>query len=168
MSEDTFRIVVTVAVCLASLSMIIQAGIVFGIFRTIKAVQEKVNHITDRALPILETTRRMLDEARPKIDELTSTALEVAAIAKAQVVRIDELLIEATDRARLQIARFDGMLGDTVDRVQETTAAVQSTLMRPVREVNGVLTGVRAALSVLTRGNRASVDHATQDEEMFI
>ena len=56
----------------------------------------------------------------------------------------------------------------TVERVQETTAAVQHTILKPVREVNGVVSGVRAAISVLARGNRASVDHATQDEEMFI
>ena len=35
-------------------------------------------------------------------------------------------------------------------------------------EVNGVVSGLRAAFSTLARGNRASVDHATQDEEMFI
>ena len=60
------------------------------------------------------------------------------------------------------------MVADTVEKVQETTAAVQHTILKPVREVNGVVSGVRAAISVLARGNRASVDHATHDEEMFI
>jgi hypothetical protein len=40
--------------------------------------------------------------------------------------------------------------------------------MRPLRELNGIAAGVRTALSVLGRSNRASVDQATSDEEMFI
>jgi hypothetical protein len=40
--------------------------------------------------------------------------------------------------------------------------------MRPLREVNGIAAGVRAALNALARGNRPTVDRATSDEEMFI
>jgi hypothetical protein len=68
----------------------------------------------------------------------------------------------------VQIERIDIAVEDTMNRVQETTAAVQTTVLKPVRELNGVVSGLRAAISTLARGNRASVDHATQDEEMFI
>jgi len=38
-----------------------------------------------------------------------------------------------------------------------------------VREVNGLAAGISAAVSALVHGSRRpSVDHATQDEEMFI
>ena len=105
---------------------------------------------------------------RPKIRDMVEKASEMAASAREQVARLDALVTETTERARLQVERIDGLVGDTVDRVQETTAAVQTTILKPVREVNGVVSGLRAAISVLARGNRASVDHATQDEEMFI
>jgi hypothetical protein len=40
--------------------------------------------------------------------------------------------------------------------------------MRPVREVNGIAAGFSAAVAALVRGRKYPVDHATQDEEMFI
>jgi methyl-accepting chemotaxis protein len=168
MSEDVFRIIVTVAVCLACISFIVQAGIVFGIYRATKVMQAKVTNVTDRAEPILDSARRIVDEARPKINAISDKALEVTTIARQQVARYDELLTEAADRARVQIERIDSVLEETVGRVQETTAAVQTTVLRPVREIHGVVSGVRAAISTLSKGNRPSVDHATQDEEMFI
>jgi hypothetical protein len=41
-------------------------------------------------------------------------------------------------------------------------------VLRPVREFNGLFSGIKTAVSVYTTGRKASVDHATQDEEMFI
>jgi hypothetical protein len=41
-------------------------------------------------------------------------------------------------------------------------------IMKPLREVNGIAAGVRAALGAMARGNRPTVDRATSDEEMFI
>jgi len=34
--------------------------------------------------------------------------------------------------------------------------------------VDGIMQGIRAAVAVMAQGRRESVDHATQDEEMFI
>ena len=40
MSEETFRIVVAVAVLIACLAFLVQAGIVFALFRLTRKVQE--------------------------------------------------------------------------------------------------------------------------------
>ena len=168
MTEGTFRIVITVAVALSCLFAMVQAVIVFAIYRTALKMQERVATLSERTEPILDTTRRMLEETRPKVSEITDRCLEITTMAKVQVSRLDELITETSDRARLQIERIDNAIGDTVDKVAETTAVVQNTILRPVREVNGVVSGLRAAFSTLARGSRASVDHATQDEEMFI
>jgi hypothetical protein len=109
-----------------------------------------------------------VDDARPKIQEVFVRAAEITTLARDQMARLDALVTETSDSVRVQIERIDMVVGDAVERVQETTAAVQGTILKPVREVNGLISGVRAALSTLARGNRASVDHATQDEEMFI
>ena len=100
--------------------------------------------------------------------EVIVRAAEITTSARDQMARLDALVTETSDCVRIQIERIDMVVGDAVTRVQETTAAVQGTILKPVREVNGLISGVRAALSTLARGNRASVDHATQDEEMFI
>jgi hypothetical protein len=40
--------------------------------------------------------------------------------------------------------------------------------MKPVKELNGLAAGIRAAFAHLTRSGRPSVAQATSDEEMFI
>ena len=168
MSEDVFRWVITAGIGLSWLTTLVTAVAMLGVYRTSKRMEERVRPLIDKAGPILDTARSIVDDARPKIEDMIDKAAEMTATAREQVARLDALVSETTERARIQIERIDVMVGDTVDRVQETTAAVQSTILRPVREVNGVVNGVRAAISTFARRNRASVDHATQDEEMFI
>lgn len=168
MSEDVFRWVITMGVGLSSLMTIVTAGAMLAVYRTSKRMEERAGPLFDKAGPILDTARQIVDDAKPKIHEMIAGATEITNTAREQIARLDALISETTERARVQIDRIDVVVGDTVNRVQETTAAVQSTILRPVREVNGVVSGLRAAISTLARGNRASVDHATQDEEMFI
>jgi hypothetical protein len=52
--------------------------------------------------------------------------------------------------------------------VQHVGNNIKSAAMKPVREASGVIAGVKAAVSTYAQGRRASVDHVTQDEEMFI
>jgi hypothetical protein len=59
------------------------------------------------------------------------------------------------------------VLDDAMSRAQETVAVVHSGIMIPLREIQGVTAGVRAAIHFLLRGRNSHVQ-ATADEEMFI
>ena len=89
-------------------------------------------------------------------------------IGKQQAGRVGELIQDFSERAKIQVARIDGKVDDTVDQVQAATVAAKDVFMKPVREVDGIFSGLRAALSVYAKPRKSSVDHATQDEEMFI
>ena len=168
MSDNVFRVIITIGVAANWVTIIVIAVAMLWIYRSSKRMEQKITLLLDKASPVLDSARSLVDEARPKIQEVIARAAEITTSARDQMTRLDALVTETSDCVRLQIERIDVVVGDAVNRVQETTAAVQSTILKPVREVNGVISGVRAALSTLARGNRASVDHATQDEEMFI
>jgi len=168
MSEGAFRWAVALGVSLCWVTTLGVAWSMFNIVRAVKRLEEKVGPVADKAGPILDSAKAMVDDARPKIHDIVARADEIVISARDQMTRLESLVTEASDSARLQIERIDLVVCDTMNRVQETTAAVQDTILKPVREVNGVVSGLRAAISTLSRGNRASVDHATQDEEMFI
>jgi hypothetical protein len=89
-------------------------------------------------------------------------------VTKQQLTKVDELLTDASTRAKVQMERAEMVMDDTMTRVQETVSVVQRGVLRPVREVHGIVAGVRMAILHLTRGSRPTVDHATSDEEMFI
>ena len=168
MTEEVFRIVVTVGVFIAVLSLVIQAVAIVRLYGVGKQMQEKVEGLVAKANPIIDSTRQLVAETKPKINDMVAKVDEITEMARGQAARYNELLIEIADRARLQVDRIDNIVEDTAAKVQETTTAVQSTVLRPVREINGVVAGVRAAIAAMGTNSRRSPERATQDEEMFI
>lgn len=197
MTEDTFRIVVTAAVALASMAFVVQAVAMFALYRVARGMQQKVGPLADLAYPVigklgpmidqvgltagkmapvadqmqsvLATTSRIMEEARPRISELSGEAVEIFRSGRQQVERIGELLHDAGDRAHARLEQIDQAVDDTVEQVGEVGDAVKRAVLRPVREVSGLAAGISAAVSTLVHHSRKpSVDQATQDEEMFI
>jgi hypothetical protein len=56
-----------------------------------------------------------------------------------------------------------------VVQVENVGGAVKGAVLKPVREANAIMAGVKAAVVTYAQGGRRpSVDNVTQDEEMFI
>jgi hypothetical protein len=70
--------------------------------------------------------------------------------------------------ARRQLERLDEVMAQTLARANETVAALQKSLMIPIRQLRGVAAAAAAVLDTLVARRRATVDRATLDEEMFI
>jgi methyl-accepting chemotaxis protein len=169
MSEDVFRWMIAAGVALAAVAFAAQAVTSIAIYRVTRRMQNKVSHLADRSEPILDTTSKILEETRPRIQELSVEALEIARTAKVQVAQIAEIVKDTGELAKERISQIDHKVVETVDQMSEVGDVVKTVVTRPVREVNGILAGVRAAVTSFAHGGRRpSVDHATQDEEMFI
>ena len=113
-------------------------------------------------------TRRFVDENTPKFSQMTTDMSAVMKSLHEQVNRLGEVVKEVSDRARAQVARIDGAVDQTVEQVQQASDVVKQAILGPVKQVDGIMHGIRAAISVVAHSRRESVDHATQDEEMFI
>src|ERR1051325_7945259 len=168
MSDDTFRLVITAGVLLAALCTLAQAIAMVGLLRTMKKMKEKVDPLAEKAGPVIEMIRSSSAEVIPRVMHISDNAVEISRSAREQVNRVGELVKDFSDRARAHAARLDGAVEQTVGSMQNAGESVKDAVLKPVREVNGVLAGIRTAISVYSHGRRQSVDHATQDEEMFI
>lgn len=168
MPDDVFRWVIAIAIFLSLVTFVVQTALVLAMFRVTKAMQEKLLPIIDATGPLVKTIRYFADENLPKFSQMTTDASEMVKSLHAQVDRLGEVVKDVSDRARAQVARIDGAVDLTVDQVQHATASVKDAVLRPVRQVDGIMQGIRAAVGVMAQGRRESVDHATQDEEMFI
>lgn len=176
MPEDVFRWVVAVGVVLASLAFIWQSIVVAAIYKAGREAQKagkeaqgKIGPIIDHVEAILATTLKIIEDNRPRIAEVSAEASVIIKTTRHQVERISELLDDAGERAKTRIAQIDQTVDQTVGQVEHVSEAVKSAVLKPVKEVNGVLAGMKAAVATLAQGGRRpSVEHATQDEEMFI
>jgi ABC-type transporter Mla subunit MlaD len=168
MNQDSLVLVLTVLVGLVAISHVATAIALLLLTKRFRALQEQLAAFAPRAEAVLESARTTLEQSRKQITEVTAKANEVLDSAKAQMGRVEELLSEVTTRAKSQMDRVELVLDDTLGRVHETIATVHSGVMRPLKEINGITAGIRAAVGQLLKGGRPGVAQATQDEEMFI
>lgn len=175
MPEETFRWVITAGVALAALCALTMAVVSLMLYRVMSKVQTRVEGVAARVEPLVQTVRLIVAENEPKITtimshavEITANAREISNLAKDQAHRFAELGRDISDRAKAQVARVDSVVDDTVEQFHHAGDNVKAAVMKPVKEANAVFAGVRAAFITLASGRRSSVDHLTQDEEMFI
>jgi methyl-accepting chemotaxis protein len=175
MPDDIFRWAIAGGVAIATLCIVVMAVVSILLYRTVSRVQVRVDDVTARVEPIIDTVRKLADENGPKVTtivgnavEISDNAKEISIMAKDQAHRFAEVGRDIADRTKAQIARVDAVVDDTVDRVHQAGDNVRAAVRKPVREATAVLAGVRAAVSTLVDGRRPTVDHITQDEEMFI
>lgn len=175
MGQDVLMSVMTIFVVVAAIALCIQAGMLYGVYKAARAMQEQTAALMPQAKGILAAAEATLTESRKNIVEITSKANDLTAkandlmdSARVQLTKIDSLVTDATERARTQLDRAELVVDDTMVRVQETVSAVHTGVMAPLRQINALSAGVRAALSTFLQGGRPSVAQATQEDEMFI
>jgi hypothetical protein len=160
-------------VAVTSLAVAIQAGILVALYMSIRKTSARMEAMADdlhkKTAPILESTQGIVMDSRPKIEAITDNLVAASTSIKSQVERLDATVSDAVDRTRLQIIRADDLVTRTMDRVEETTDVVHSSVISPVRQmaglVSGLTTGIGAFFGRRPNDNR---EEATQDEEMFI
>ena|SRR5579871_3891781 len=165
--DQNLLIVIAVFVFVAAVALCIQAGLLFGIFRAAKSLEEKTSTLMPKVNALVDSSRVAVEDSRKQIHDITVKTNEILDVTRKQLARVDEVLEDAAGRARVQLDRAEMVLDDTMNRAHETVALVHNGIMKPLREIQGVSAGLKAALNFLMRGRNGPV-HATADEEMFI
>jgi hypothetical protein len=168
MNQEMLLVILTFFVAISGLALLIQAGLLFGIYRTTKAIQSEASSILPQAKSILAKAENTIDDSRKHIVEITAKANEMMDIGKSQLVKLDEVITDASSRAKIQLERAELVVDDTMSRVHHSVTSVHNGIIKPIREIQGITSGVRTALQHFLRGQRPSVAQATQDDEMFI
>lgn len=160
--------VIAAFVFISAVAMCIQVGFLYGTYKSAKAMERKVIPLAPKIESLVETTRTTVEQSRKQIVEITTKTNEILDSTRRQLLKIEEVVADGTSRAKAQMERVEMVLDDTMSRAHETVAVLHNGVMRPLREINGIMLGVKAAIEFLARGNRRSVAQATSDEEMFI
>jgi hypothetical protein len=136
--------------------------------RVVVSLREKVIALLPKLESLVDASQKAVVDGRQQILEVTAKTHEILDSTKRQLVKVEDVVNDATSRAKVQLEHAEMVVDDTMTRAHQTIGAVHSGLMRPAREIHGVAAGIRAALAHLVSGGRPSVAQATQDEEMFI
>jgi len=168
MDQEFLLVIMAVFVAVAAIAMVIQVGLLFGVYKSARAMQETTARLAPKVEAVAESSLTAIQESRTQIAEITAKTNEILDLTRRQLEHVEDLLGDAATRARAQMDRAEMVIDDAMERAQSTVAAVHSGIMKPIREINAVAAGVRAAIQFLMRVRRPNPDQVTADEEMFI
>jgi methyl-accepting chemotaxis protein len=111
--------------------------------------------------PIMDRTASILQDLEPKVKSVGESAEHVSSTVRAKV---DELSVTLTElnatmrdingRTRVQVQRADNIVSDALHATEEVSQTVQHGIKVPVRQVAGVVAGVKAAMETLVARSR--------------
>ena len=167
--------VITIFVVVAAVAIVVQMGILFALYKALRQSSDRmeslVSRLEQKASPVLAMAADILDDAKPKLAELTTNLAESSAIVRAQVHQVGEATAEIVERARMNAARLDDFIMNAAHKVEATSELLQNKVLSPVRRVRAVVSALNAGLNFFKatrsqrqRGNAEQVE----DEEMFI
>ena len=163
-------------VIVAAVAIVLQMVILFAMFlamrRTAARMETLAGKLESQTTPLLATAHSILDDAKPKIAEITGNLAESTAAVREQVTSMAAATGEIVERTRMQAARLDELVTNTVSKIEVTTDFVQNSVISPVRRIHAIAQAVSAGLSFLraNRSRRKTENNGPGgvDEEMFI
>lgn len=168
MQSEAALVLLAIAVAISSLALLAQAVAAVRIMRSVRRLEEEILPLVPQARETILQAQSALKLASERIEESSARIKQLLEAAQQQVDGIDQARRELAAQWRVQSERLELVLEDILSRVQEVVAVLHGTVMRPVREVSGMVAGVKAALQTLLMARRPTVDRATHDDEMFI
>ena len=168
MNQTTLLTIMAVFVVIAAIALLGQALALLGLFMVARDLRTKIMGSWPQIETLIGSSKRTVEQAERHLGQIGSSSVAILDVTKQQLVRVDELLSDASTRAKVQLERAEMVLDDTMTRLQQTVSIVQRGVLSPVREVQGIFSGLKTAFSHLSRGTRTTVEHVTSDEEMFI
>jgi hypothetical protein len=160
-----------------ALGVMMQALVLLGMLFALKGALGRLNEVSKKAeenvLPLLATSRSLLEEISPKLKvaaqnalEVSQTAREVSLTVKTESQNVAAAVDDLLKKTAVQADRVDEMVTGTLNSVAHATATMQKAVSGPVRQVSAVLNGLRAGFDVLRSKEREV--HASADGDHFV
>ena len=93
-------------------------------------------------------TTLVRDDA-PKVRVITDNLVETSHVVRSKAQEFDVTLTDVNQRRGKQVAHVDGMVTSVLDTTSNLRLRCSRTIQMPVREVAGLVNGLKAGLDVL-------------------
>jgi hypothetical protein len=156
-------------IAIAAISILLQAGftvaMAIGALKARKKIMALVDDVRLHAMPVIMSSREVLQDVTPKIKTITENLTATSTTLRAKAEQIGSVVGDVTSKAHVQATRVDGMVKSTLDHLTLAVQALEHGVAVPVRQVNGILNGLRAGVDVM---RRKTPDHREAEEDLFV
>jgi hypothetical protein len=169
MNEPTQTLLV-VFIAIAAVSILMQACFTVGMFIAARKAQKKIMGLADdvrlHALPAIIASREVILDLTPKLKTITENLTAISTTLRTRTEKVGGLVGDVTDRAQVQAVRVDGMVKGTLDHLTTAVQAIEHGIAVPVRQVNGILNGLRAGVEVMRKKDFGN--HLEPEDDLFV
>lgn len=137
---------VAIAMTAQAVALIVMA---IGAAKARKRGLEIAEELRIKVMPVIDGAHELIRDTTPKIKVITENLVETSYVVRAKAQEFDVTLSDANEKTRRQVARMDGLVTDTLTAVGEISASVQKSIRVPLREVAGIVSGLKAGMDVL-------------------
>jgi uncharacterized protein YoxC len=167
-------------VALGAVALAVQTCILLAVFIGVtsaaKSIKEEIDEIKLTVMPVLASTREMVETTRgmvtrltPKVESAVGDLSEVARSLRTQTEDVQVSVEQMLERVRKQSGRIDTMFSSTLDAVDKASTFVASTVAKPVRQLAGMLAGLKAVVESLRSSDPAYREPTLHDDkDMFV
>jgi hypothetical protein len=151
----------TFFVALTALAVITQACVLVAIYLMSKRLSSQMERF-------MAETREMMVPVKAITENLkvaSSNILEIGVSAREQFRRVESMVTDTGEVLRAQLNRLEEVTKDVADRIDSTADLVQSTVLRPVREVAAVAKGFGRGFDFLFRRNKKPANSSGQSSD---
>lgn len=148
-----FLAVIALALVAQAIGVLISAAFGAKLLRRVNAiaciVETKTGPIMDRTASILQDLEPRVKSVGESAEHITSTVRVKVDELGATVTELNATMRDINGRTRVQVSRADGIVTDALQATEEISQTVQHGIKAPLKQVAGVIAGVRAAVETL-------------------
>jgi hypothetical protein len=149
MTSNTETILI-IFVAITGVAVLLQACVLFAIYfslrKTAQSALEATEEFKTSVLPMVHSTRALMDRISPQLVTLSADLAELAGSLKKQTHGVSFSVAEIMERVNRQSVRLDSMLTNGLNAVDRAGVLVESAVAAPVRQVNGILAAIKAVI----------------------
>jgi hypothetical protein len=165
----------TVFVIVTALAVVMQAAVLYAMFRVLKlmfgTVQRIDSDFKNHINPVLDSVRAVTTAAREPMSAILANLNEVTVLLRRRAVDADALAADVMQRARVETVRIDELLAATLERLERAADAAERGVLVPVRELAALITGLRQGFAFFFSRQRSRTKpggQRGQEEQLFI
>ncbi|MGA3227326.1 MAG: hypothetical protein ABSC65_26405 [Acidobacteriaceae bacterium] len=165
--DNSTQTLLVIFIAVAAVSILMQAGFTVAIFLGARKAQKKLMDLADdvrlHALPAIMSSREVIQDISPKLKSITENLNATTATFRSRADQVGVLVGDVTGKAQAQASRVDGMVKGTLDQLTFAVQAIEHGVAVPVRQVNGIINGLRAGVEVMRK--KTPDNHLDPDQE---
>lgn len=164
---QTLQTVLIIFTAVTSIAVLIQACVMLGMYLVVRKATDEVHLLSDQLkqhlVPTLSTARNLVEDLSPKVKVAASNLVQATGVVRSQSEHINKTVGHVADLAQAQASRVDEMATAVLDGITQATASVQHGVSAPLKQVSGILNGLRAGVGVLRKKERPVVHIVERD-----